>query len=64
MRKIKLQYKGFTVLELTIALMVSSIILTAVVTLAHALSSAYESTYDINEKQAKFVMLQCESQMK
>ena len=39
-------------MELLVALMVSSIVLTAIVTLAYALSTAYESTSDMNEKQA------------
>lgn len=45
--------KGFTLVELLIALSVSGIILTAVATLAFALSSAHDSTEDTSEKQAQ-----------
>ena len=48
----KLQINGFTVIELITSLMISFIVLTAIVTLAYAMSSAYNSTIDINEKQA------------
>ena len=44
---------GFSLVELLMALMVTSIILTAVVTLAFALNTAYDDTSDISEKQAK-----------
>lgn len=44
---------GFSLVELIVALMVMSIVLSAVVTLSYALSSAYESTSDIGEKQAQ-----------
>ena len=44
---------GFTLVELLMALMVTGIILTAVVTLAFALNAAYDNTSDISEKQAK-----------
>ena len=44
---------GFSLAELIIALMVTSIVLTAAVTLSYALSSAYDSTGDIGEKQAQ-----------
>jgi prepilin-type N-terminal cleavage/methylation domain-containing protein len=45
--------KGFTLVELLVALIVSSIILAAVATLAFAISSANVSTDDISSKQAK-----------
>ncbi len=45
--------RGFTLVELLIALSVSGIIMTAVATLAFALSSAYNSTEDTSEKQAQ-----------
>jgi len=44
--------RAFTLLELLIALMISSIILTAVVTLSYAMNSAYESTSEMNQKEA------------
>lgn len=44
--------RAFTIVELLVALMVSSIILTAIVTLSYAMSSAYNSTSDMNEKEA------------
>jgi prepilin-type N-terminal cleavage/methylation domain-containing protein len=44
---------GFSLVELIVAMMVLSIVLSAVVTLSYALSSAYESTSDIGEKQAR-----------
>ena len=49
----KLRITGFTIIELITSLMISFIVLTAVVTLAYALSSAYNSTSNMNEKQAK-----------
>jgi prepilin-type N-terminal cleavage/methylation domain-containing protein len=49
----KFHFNGFSLVELIIALMVMSIVLTAVVTLSYALSSAYDSTGDIGEKQAQ-----------
>lgn len=48
----KYKTKGFTLIELLVVLMVSSIVLTAIVTLSYAMSSAYENTNDMNEKQA------------
>jgi len=48
----KSKFNGFTLVELIVALMVTAIVLSAVVTLSYALSSAYESTSDIGEKQA------------
>ena len=48
----KMRLSAFTLLELLIALMISSIILTAVVTLSYAMSSAYESTSEMNKKEA------------
>ena len=51
-KQLKSQKRGFTIVELLIALMVSFVVLTAAVTIAYALSSAYESTSDMNEKQA------------
>ena len=44
---------GFTLVELLMALIVTGIILTAVVTLAFALNAAYDNTSDISEKQSK-----------
>jgi len=52
MKKYKQKIKGFTLVELLVALIVSSIVLTAIVTLSYAMSSAYENTNDMNEKQA------------
>ena len=48
----KVRTTGFTVIELVTSLMISFVVLTAVVTLAYAMSSAHNSTSDINEKQA------------
>jgi len=45
--------KGFTLVELLVALMVTSIILTAVATLAYALGKANDTTDDRAEKQAQ-----------
>ncbi len=45
--------KGFTLVELLVALMVSSIVLAAVATLAYAMSSANDSTDDTSRKQAQ-----------
>ncbi len=45
--------KGFTLVELLIALSVSSLILTAVATLAFAMSSANKTTDDTSQKQAQ-----------
>lgn len=52
MRKVKVK-KGLSLVELLVALSVSSIILTAVATLAFALSSAYDSTEDTSFKQTQ-----------
>ncbi len=52
MRKVN-NTKGLTLVELLVALSVSSIILTAVATLAFALSSAHDSTEDTSQKQAQ-----------
>jgi hypothetical protein len=49
---IKLRMSGFTIIELLTSLIISFIILTAVVTLAYSISSAYDSTNDINGKQS------------
>lgn len=49
----KSRISGFTIIELITALVVSFVVLTAVVTLAFAISSAYDCTGDINEKQAR-----------
>ena len=49
----KLHNNGFTLVELLVSLMVTFILLTAVVTLAYAMNSAYKSTDDMNEKQAR-----------
>lgn len=51
--------KGFTLVELLVALVVTSILLTAVSTLAFALSSASKATGDISRSQAevRFVTL-------
>lgn len=45
--------RGFTLVELLVALVVTSVILTAISTLAFALSSANKSTGDINRSQAQ-----------
>jgi prepilin-type N-terminal cleavage/methylation domain-containing protein len=45
--------KGFTLVELLIALVVTSIILTAVVTLAHALGTVNDASDDTSQKQAQ-----------
>jgi len=44
---------GFTLVELLVALTVSSVVLTAVATLAYALGSANDSTDDTSRKQAQ-----------
>ena len=49
----KSHFNGFSLVELLIALMVTAIVLTAVVTLSYALSAAYDGTSDISEKQAQ-----------
>ncbi len=46
-------HKGFTLAELLIALMVTSIVLTAVATLAYAMSSANDVSDDTSQKQAQ-----------
>ncbi len=48
-----LNYRGFTLAELLIALMVTSIVLAAVATLAFALGAAYETSDDTSQKQAQ-----------
>ena len=48
----KSKTKAFTLIELLLGLMISGIILTAVVTLAYAMSSAYDQTSDVNEKES------------
>ncbi len=45
--------KGLTLVELTVALIVTSIILTAVVTLAHALGTVNDASNDTSQKQAQ-----------
>jgi prepilin-type N-terminal cleavage/methylation domain-containing protein len=45
--------KGFTIVELLVALVVTSVLLTAVSTLAFALSSASKSTGEMSRKQAQ-----------
>ncbi len=45
--------KGFTLVELLVALIVSSVILAAVATLAFAMSSANDATDDTSSKQAQ-----------
>ena len=45
--------KGFTLVELLVALMVTSIILAAVATLAFAMGSVKDSTDDTSSKQAQ-----------
>ena len=52
-RKPKHNHKGFTLVELLIALMVTSIVLSAVATLAYALGTANDATDDKAEKQAQ-----------
>ena len=49
----KHNHKGFTLVELLIALMVTSIVLTAVATLAYALGTVNDSSNDTAEKQAQ-----------
>ena len=44
---------GFTLIELLVALVVTSIIMTAVATLAYAMSSANDATDDTSRKQAQ-----------
>lgn len=44
---------GFTLVELLVALTISSIVLTAVGTLAHAMSTAIEQTDEMGERQAE-----------
>lgn len=44
--------RAFTIVELIVAIMISSIILTAIVTITYAMSSAYDCTSNINEKEA------------
>ena len=51
--RLKQNFKGFTLVELLVALMVTSIIFTAVATLAYALSSANDATDDTSLKQAQ-----------
>ncbi|MCK4753452.1 MAG: type II secretion system protein [Planctomycetes bacterium] len=46
-------HKGFTIVELLVALMVTSIIFTAVATLVYAIGAANDVTDDTREKQAK-----------
>ena len=51
---LKTRYKnGFTLVELLVALVVTSIVLTAVTTLAFALSSANDAVGDISHKQSQ-----------
>jgi prepilin-type N-terminal cleavage/methylation domain-containing protein len=45
--------RGFTLVELLMALVITSLVLAAVATLAYALSSASDSTDDTTEKQAQ-----------
>jgi len=52
MRKTKYK-KGFTLVELLVALIVSSVILAAVATIAFAISSANDATDDASRKQAQ-----------
>jgi prepilin-type N-terminal cleavage/methylation domain-containing protein len=49
----KHNFKGFTLVELLVALMVSSIIFAAVATLAYVLGSANKAAGDVAEKQAQ-----------
>ena len=53
MKNLKSNTSGLSLIELLIALMVMSIVLTAAVTLAYAMSSAYESTKNMSDKQAQ-----------
>jgi len=46
-------YKGLTLVELLVAMMVTSVILTAVATLAYALGKVSDSGNDTSEKQAQ-----------
>ncbi len=48
-----LSFKAFTLVELLVALMVTSIVLTAVATLAFAMGNANETSSDSSEKQAR-----------
>ena len=51
--KLKRNHKGITLAELLVALMVTSIVFTAVVTLAYAIGSANDASDDTVRKQAK-----------
>jgi len=51
--KVEKYKNGFTLVELLVALMVTSIILTSVATLAYALGKANTSIIDISQKQAQ-----------
>jgi len=48
-----LSNQGFTLVELLVALMVTSIVLAAVATLAFAMGAAYETSDDTSQKQAQ-----------
>ena len=50
----KRRQSGFTLVELMVALMVTSIVLSAVATLAYATSSAKETTDEMGREQAQF----------
>lgn len=52
MRKARYK-KGLTLVELTVAMIVTSIVVTAVVTLANALDTVYDVTDDTSRKQAQ-----------
>jgi len=51
--RLKQNFKGFTLVELLVALAVTSIVLTAVATLAYAMGTANDASDDRAEKQAQ-----------
>ena len=51
--RLKQNFKGFTLVELLVALAVTSIVLTAVATLAYAMGTANEASGDMSQKQAQ-----------
>lgn len=50
--KVRFGFGGFTLVELLMALVITSLVLAAVASLAYALSAASDSTGDLSEKQA------------
>ena len=51
--RLKQNFKGFTLVELLVALAVTSIVLTAVATLAYAMGTANDASDDTSQKQAQ-----------